>query len=59
MTPSEYAAHRTCQHCGRSAHRITWPCAVMAVVLNGGFALLTAVTRPSSGSPAHDSHIEA
>ena len=58
MTPDAYD-RPTCRHCGRSAHRITWPCAVMAAVLNGGFALLTAVLRPSSGSRGDHSHIEA
>jgi hypothetical protein len=46
VTPDEYAAAQSCRHCGRSAHRITWACAVMAALLNGGFAALTAITRP-------------
>lgn len=59
MTPDAYTAHPTCRHCGRSAHTGTWLCALMAALLNGGFAVLTTVTRPSSGSPADESQIEA
>ena len=59
MTPAEYAAAQTCRHCGRSAHAGTWARAVMAALLNGGFAALTAITRPSSGSHADSLNTEA
>lgn len=58
MTPDEYAAHPSCRHCGRSAHGFTRACAVMAALLNGGFAAPTAVLR-APGSRADESQIEA
>jgi hypothetical protein len=58
MTPDAYD-RPTCRHCGRTAHRITWPCAVMATVLNGGFALLSVAVGRGSGSRADHSHTEA
>lgn len=57
MTPDEYAARPNCRHCGRSAHGFTWACAVMAALLNGGFAGLTVVLR-APGSRADESRTE-
>lgn len=48
MTPDQYAGP-TCRGCGRSVHSFTLACRIVAALLNGGFAALTAILRVPAG----------